>query len=141
MPELLIKANNAHHRNPMKDRQGCYKRGDPVLVMPDGHPWGREEQLPKFWRVRVPNVQRSLLETHCEGLYEDGLIITLYTTEALPLRQRRRFQLRTELLTNLQRQALFGNWVVELSWTQWVMALIDQREVRTMSGLILMSAV
>src|ERR1043166_9865558 len=51
--ELLIKAVDASHANPVKD-QGCYKRGDVVIVMPDGHPWGREEGPPTFLVVKVP---------------------------------------------------------------------------------------
>lgn len=39
-----------------KDRAGCYKAFDPVVVMPDGHEWGREEGLPKFWIVKIPGM-------------------------------------------------------------------------------------
>lgn len=39
-----------------KDRAGCYKAFDPVVVMPDGHVWGREEGLPKFWIVKIPGM-------------------------------------------------------------------------------------
>ncbi len=52
MPELLIKAIDASHPNPMKDA-ACYKRGYVVAIMPDGHVWGREEGLPTFLRVIV----------------------------------------------------------------------------------------
>lgn len=39
-----------------KDRRGCYKLGDPVVVMPDGHEWGAEEGLPKFYIVKIPGL-------------------------------------------------------------------------------------
>lgn len=36
MAELLIKAISATNSNPERDRIGCYKRGMPVQVLPDG---------------------------------------------------------------------------------------------------------
>lgn len=56
MAELLIKAIDATHSAPAKDARGCYKRGDPVVVMPDGHAWGTREALPKFVLLKVPGV-------------------------------------------------------------------------------------
>ena len=55
MAELLVKATDAININPDKDLQ-CYKRGMPVVVMPDGHPWGLEERLPSFVIVKIPGV-------------------------------------------------------------------------------------
>lgn len=43
MAELLIKAIDATHSNPDKDAKGCYKRGDIVLIRPNGHTWGSKE--------------------------------------------------------------------------------------------------
>lgn len=56
MAEILIKAVNATHPDPETDRTGCYKRGMPVVVMPDGHPWGSAERLPRFVVIKVPGV-------------------------------------------------------------------------------------
>lgn len=39
-----------------KDRRGCYKTGDPVVVKPDGWGWGREECPPKFIVLKVPEL-------------------------------------------------------------------------------------
>jgi len=47
MAELLIRLKNNTHSDPAKDRM-CYKRGDIVVVKPDGHHWGRAEGLPDF---------------------------------------------------------------------------------------------
>ncbi len=33
-----------------------YKRGDVVDIMPDGHQWGRLEQLPPFRIIQLPGV-------------------------------------------------------------------------------------
>lgn len=56
MAEILIKAIDAIHTDAVKDRRGCYKRGMPVVVMPDGHIWGLEERLPKFIVIKIPLV-------------------------------------------------------------------------------------
>lgn len=57
MCEILVKATNATHPDPDTDRRGCYKRGYPVVVMPDGHPWGTEERLPLFVVIKLPGVE------------------------------------------------------------------------------------
>jgi len=56
MAELLIRLKNNTNPDPVKDRM-CYKRGDVVVVMPDGHPWGNSEGLPDF---AVVSVDRSV---------------------------------------------------------------------------------
>lgn len=67
--EFLIKA-----RDPIdppadqKQRDRGYKMGDIVVVMPDGHEWGREERLPKFVVVKVVGMSvdfaRKYVETY-----------------------------------------------------------------------------
>ena len=56
MSEILIKAVDATHADPEKDQRGCYKRGMPVVVMPDGHTWGSREGLPTFVVLKLPGV-------------------------------------------------------------------------------------
>lgn len=60
MAELLIKAIDATHSDPTKDA-ACYKRGDIVLVRPDGMTWGNKEVIPpadggKFVVVKITDV-------------------------------------------------------------------------------------
>lgn len=59
MAELLVKAVSASHADPTKDQRGCYKRGMPVVVMPDDWQWGLEERLPKFVVIKIPTVSVS----------------------------------------------------------------------------------
>lgn len=59
--ELLVKAVSHTHPNSEKDRVGAYKAGMVVNVMPDGHPWGREERLPKFVVIKIPGVPAQKL--------------------------------------------------------------------------------
>ena len=56
MAEILIKAVDATHADPIKDQRGCYKRGMPVCVMPDGHTWGAAERLPAFVVLKLPGI-------------------------------------------------------------------------------------
>lgn len=59
MAEILIKARDATHADPEKDRRGCYKRGMPVVVMPDGHVWGAAEVPPAFVVLRLPGISEE----------------------------------------------------------------------------------
>jgi len=43
MAEFLIRAKNNTNPDPVKNEEGCYKRGDLVVAFPDGHTWGRME--------------------------------------------------------------------------------------------------
>lgn len=55
MAEILIKAAAARQLDARKAAR-CYQVGDPVVVMPDGHVWGRAESLPDFWVLKLPGV-------------------------------------------------------------------------------------
>lgn len=66
MAEILIKAVSARHWNPEKELRACYHAGDPVVVMPDGHAWGKEEGLPLFWVLKIPGVAVSRVESFLE---------------------------------------------------------------------------
>ena len=56
MAELLILNRDA------TPEQRSYKRGDIVVVMEDGHEWGRAEGLPDFVRASLPGIPRAMLE-------------------------------------------------------------------------------
>ena len=65
MAEFLIKAVSAANPDPAKDLM-CYKRGDIVVVMPDGHPWGSgERDINKFLIVQVPDMSREEARLLC----------------------------------------------------------------------------
>lgn len=66
MAELLVMAVSNHCPDPDKDRRGCYKRDDIVVVLEDRHRWGYDELLPpeqggKFRIVKVPGVSADRL--------------------------------------------------------------------------------
>lgn len=56
MAELLILNRDA------TPEQRSYKRGDIVVVMPDGHQWGSAEGLPDFVRAHLPGVPIEAIE-------------------------------------------------------------------------------
>lgn len=67
MAEFLIKAIDALHEDPDKDKAGCYKRGDVVAVEPDGWQWGKLEGPPKFVIVKIPDMTVEEAEQYVES--------------------------------------------------------------------------
>lgn len=59
MAELLVRVVDKVSADPLIDAQ-CTKRGDVIVVMPDGHGWGRMELNNPDWRiVKIPGVKVS----------------------------------------------------------------------------------
>ena len=71
MCELLIKARNAQHADPEKDRRGCYKVGHIVVVQNDGHEWGAKEGLPNFVKVKIPGLSADVVRDLIDEQRED----------------------------------------------------------------------
>ncbi len=102
MAEFLIKAQNATHPDATKDARGCYKRGDVVTVMPDGHAWGNDERLPKFVVVKVPGVDY----VRARKYIEEGASV------------RRRFRVRVDDVPLTIRNQLRDNGEATVTWNQ-----------------------
>ena len=121
MAELLIMARDNNHPDPFIDRNLCYKIGDVVVAMPDGHKWGSDEGLPTFYRVSVPGVSHEdFMELYQEVRNELG-----------ELTSRRAKKLRLDLLPAHQRSAL--NTVGRASLTNW-QAISNITQNRGVSG-------
>lgn len=128
MAELLIKAIDANHTDPVKDQRGCYKHGDPVLVMPDGHTWGRCEGFPLFWRVRVP-VEHWSLDEYC--VEHVGQQLYAYREPRLLHRMlRRRWHFTPRGLALTERKALLANRIVTVTWKEFK-ACMGEKSVDT----------
>ena len=86
MCEILIFAGNNTHADPDTDRRGCWKRGYPVVVKEDGHPWGAEERLPKFVVVKIPGMPAAKAEAFLEPQMVDDAGVPVYenVVEAQP---------------------------------------------------------
>lgn len=102
MAEFLIKEVNASHPDQEKDARGCYKRGDIVVAMPDGHQWGLEERLPKFVVVKVPGVNHERARKY---LTSDSNL-------------RRRFRIRVDDVPATIRNQLRNTGQATVTWTQ-----------------------
>lgn len=100
MAELLIKAIDAIHSNKDKDRRGCYKRGDVVVVMPDGHEWGKEECFPKFVVVKIPGLSVEAGKKYTESDYD------LSDPKGERVLTRRKYKLKLDSLPGSIKQQL-----------------------------------
>ena len=74
MAELLIKAENPSN-NPAK------QIGDVVVVKPDGWKWGKEECLPRYVVVKVPDMTVKEAEKYVEPLIKNPDDIEKATVE------------------------------------------------------------
>jgi len=66
MAELLILAFNTSNADSAKD-VFAYKLGHVIDVKPDGHKWGKEECLPKFYLVKLPKVSVADVQKFLEA--------------------------------------------------------------------------
>lgn len=63
MAELLVRVHDKVGADLYRDCQ-CTKRGDVIVVCPDGHVWGEQEKRQPFWRIlRFPRVAVSQAST------------------------------------------------------------------------------
>ena len=100
MAEFLIKAISATHADTNKDKRVCYKRGDIVTIMPDGHVWGKEEGLPKFVVVKIPGLTVDAAKKYAEPSYVLG-------NESFGLAERRKWRVLVDSIpTNIKNQLL-----------------------------------
>lgn len=124
MAEGLIFQRTNTHADPEKDRQGCFKRGFPVVLFQDGHEWGREESLLNwmeegrhpsdwpnhFYLFRWPNVDaadlRHLFETQKET--DSGIILPRHQYHRL-----RKYRVDLDLLSITYRAQLIARREVE----------------------------
>ena len=58
--EFLVRNFDSTNADPDSDRSGCRKRGMIDAVMPDDHPWGSQECLPKFVVIKSPVTQAQI---------------------------------------------------------------------------------
>lgn len=66
MAELLILAFDTSNRDAALD-VFAYKKGHIISVQPDNHKWGKEECLPKFYVVKLPDVRVEDVQKYLES--------------------------------------------------------------------------
>jgi len=119
MAELLIKARDATHADAETDRRGCYKRGDVVVVMEDGHEWGAKEGPPNFVRLRIPGAARALAArlTEEQDDDDDGKPLAEEQGER-GIHRRRRWRVDLDALPAAIRTALLNSGVASITRAQ-----------------------
>lgn len=111
MAEFLIKAISATHPNPDKDRRGCYKRGDIVVVMPDNHKWGNAECLPTFVIVKIPGLGVETAKKYVEPAYVLG-------NETFGVAERRKWRILVDSIPAIIKNTLLSTGQVTVTLAQ-----------------------
>ena len=121
MAEFLIKAVDATIPDPTKDRAGCYKRGDVVVVMPNGHEWGKEEGPPSFIILKIPGLSVTVARKYLESEYVLG--------DKNKLARRRRYRLRVDDLPLGVKSELVSAGSVTVNWSEIKSCVQDKTEL------------
>ena len=65
MAEILLLAFDCFNTtHPERDATMTYKLGHVIAIMPDGHEWGSQECLPKFYIIKIPGVSVDDLQDY-----------------------------------------------------------------------------
>lgn len=83
MAELLVKLQaNYINKNITKNNVGVYQRGDVIVVMPDGHRWGKEEHPktttynpPRCAIVKIPSMSVSEAKKYIQSEIDETDIL------------------------------------------------------------------
>lgn len=132
MAELLIKA-----RDPVdlpkdeESRERCYRRGDIVVVMKDGHEWGKEERLPKFVVVKIPGLDVEKARHLIEPCYTDTGLIDLNGEAILKLTARRKWKVLVDTVPTTISKELAEKGIVEVSWDNIKSYVYDKLTTQT----------
>ena len=119
MCELLVKARNAQHDDPEKDRRGCYKIGYIVCVMPDGHEWGAKEALPNFVKIKIPGLSHEVVRELIDPQDEDNAGNPVTEQDGAPgIYRRRRWRIRVADIPAQIRQTLLTTGEVTVTRAQ-----------------------
>jgi hypothetical protein len=109
MAELLILAFDTNNKDAAKD-VFAYKKGHVISVQPDGHTWGKEECLPKFYIVKLPKVSVADVKK-----YLDPKIDLFSTADVKPTIAIRKYKLDVANLPTLAKTALESDGVLSIS--------------------------
>jgi len=109
MAEALIKASDAVHPDPVKDRRGSHKRGDIILVRPDGWAWGSGELNPAvFTIISVP-------DSWLDGATEYGQELTESYAQIIPTSAQKRRRVSRMIGREKERKPIKRHrWSVDL---------------------------
>lgn len=109
MAELLIMLVGNTNADSVKDQRGSYKRGDAVVVFPDGHEWGAAEGPPKFGVLKIPDltVEQAKKYLQPETFVIEEFVFPDGTSGPMTfIRTRRLYQVDIDAFTKKQRTDL-----------------------------------
>ena len=128
MAELLIRASkhwlDDHTQAqvdamPQGDKDSYNARtqiGDIIVVKPDGWEWGKEECLPTFLVVKLPQVDVATVEHFTQSLMD------MTNPDNPKMLKRRKYRIPENWVSN---KALLGESVIEITLSAQKQALID----------------
>lgn len=103
MAELLILAFNTSNSDEAKD-VFAYKLGHVIAAKPDGHKWGKQECLPKFYIIKIPKLEVKEAEKYLEGKPD-----VLSTSNSIIAIRKYKFDvenLSSEMKTSLEKEGI-----------------------------------
>ena len=131
MAELLIKA-----RDPIdlpvneEKRNRCYRKGDIIVVMPDGHEWGKEERLPKFVVIKVPGMSVATAKKYIEPNEIDTGLVDRDGERIIKLVNKRKYNVLIDNIPEAVSNQLKTG-VVEVSWDSVKSYVYDKAAMMT----------
>lgn len=123
MAELLILAKTAEMKN------AKWNRGDVIAVMPDGHEWGKEERLPKFYVVRIPRAPVEDYQGYLEAQMLDTKLVDANGEAIIKLIAPRKWKFELDTLSKDTKDALESKGATELSSVDTRSSLTEKKVV------------
>lgn len=118
MAEFLIKARNTVDLPKDEADSNCaYMRGDIVVVMPDGHEWGKEERLPKFVVVKVAGMSVETAKKYMEPQVVDSGLVDVGGKATPRMTSKRKWKILMDDVPTAVKTALMKSGVYETSWS------------------------
>lgn len=134
MAEILLRVVDKTNEDKALDAL-CSKRGDVIVVKPDGWPWGTEELKSDVWRVvKLPGVDpETLVDLAMPQFAQVGkeLVIVRYRAKRLAIDK-----LESVLLTKLDEQKVGDSKAVVELTSKEASDMVAQREIKTIDSVV-----
>lgn len=119
MAEFLIKARDQVDKAKDEEKRNRgWTKGDIVVVMPDGHWWGREERPPKFFVLKIPNLPVNEAVKYIEPHQVDTGLVSMDNTKIIRYVSRRKFRVLIDQFPDYIKNKITDDGIVTVSWDQ-----------------------
>lgn len=117
MAEFLIKARNPIDITADTEASNSgWKRGDIVVVKPDGHEWGKDERLPKFVVVKIPGLPVETAKKYTIPFRTDTGLLDSEGNSISKYVARRKWHVLLDSVPTDIKKALLYNGEITVSW-------------------------